>query len=209
MTNRNKLLGGVALAIALFASGYLTRMRTAEVAIDKTTQTHDAKTTAVTDRRADAHVDATAGHVAVEERPRTVARRRRTTETTRDGTTRVTEEEEVEQTADRATTTDTAHVVADAHAVEHQAVTQIVHDQVIHEVRIPATLPRYLVGVQVGGSIPTLLGGAADRQLLPFLPRVVHGTVTVDVRLIGTVYGGVWASTTGAAGLSLRVGLGR
>lgn len=208
MTNKNKILGGVALAIALFTSGYVTRMR-AEVAVDRTVATHDARTTAVVDRTADAHVDATVGHVAVQEKPRTVARRRRTTETAPDGTTKVTEEEEVEQTADRATTTDAAHVVADAHAAEHQVATQIVHDQVIHEVRVTATLPRYLLGVQVGGSVPTLLGGAADRQLVPFLPRVVHGTVTVDVRLIGAVYGGVWASTTGAVGLSLRVGLGR
>lgn len=65
-------------------------------------------------------------------------------------------------------------------------------------------VPRLMLGISVGASLPALMGGTPDRQLLPFAPHALLGTLSLDVRLFGPMWGGVWVSTTGATGLTIR-----
>lgn len=62
-------------------------------------------------------------------------------------------------------------------------------------------LPGWFLGVQAGVALHQ------QPQLVPFLPTRFAGSLSLDRRLFGSLYAGVWVSTAGAAGLSLRLGL--
>lgn len=64
--------------------------------------------------------------------------------------------------------------------------------------------PTWAAGVGLGGHVPALWGGGAP-SYLPGLPAALVVTGALDRRLFGPVYGGVWGSSRGDAGVGVRV----
>lgn len=192
----------VAAAMVVFGIGYAVGYRHGASTVQVAKHDETVKTKDVDHREVDTKETSTGSTISVG--PTTTTRRRSTTVTSPDGT--VTKTQEVEKATTGGTTTTTHNDTKDTKDKEDSVriVERVVHDQVITPV--PAPLPRVLVGVGVGLSIPGALGGDPGRQYVPFLPRVVHGVLTVDARVIGPVYAGVWATSAGAAGVGLRVG---
>lgn len=185
--------GAVALVAAgIFGGGYVVGrgdVRTVTVTQERTVRTKDT----------DTHVAASAAATQTDVKPRVITRWKTRIVVAPDGTRTEEREGERNASAESHTSTATTASTVDVHEREasvHEVITRIV-------VTPPSAL---LVGLQAGVSLPGLLGGDPGRQLVPLLPRSFAGAVSVQRRLWGSTYAGVWASSAGAAGLGVTVG---
>lgn len=79
---------------------------------------------------------------------------------------------------------------------DHETTTIVTH----------ATAPGFSLGLQVGANFPHLLDSADLPNYIPRLPGKSVIGLFVERRLLGTVYGGVWANSRGDGGVQLRLG---
>jgi hypothetical protein len=194
---RWKLYAVVGGAVVLFGSGFVLGRRGRTVIKD----VHATQTS--TNTQAKTTTTAAGQETHTEQKPVIVVKWKTRVIHEKDGSTVTETEGEQTKTADEATTTKaTTSGTTSTTITEGKTKTE---DR--HTVVLAPSLPRYLIGLQGGLSVPSLLGKPADRQLIPFLPGRFAGALTFDVRMFGPVYGGVWASSSGAAGLTLRIGL--
>jgi hypothetical protein len=95
---------------------------------------------------------------------------------------------------------------ADIKQVKNTASTSIVETQktvVVQPLRLSP--PDWLVGVQAGVSLPGLVGTDPGPNYFPYIPTRTSLGLTIDRRILGGVYGGIWINTRGEVGLGLRL----
>lgn len=188
MTRTEKILWIGPVAVLVLLGGYLGRVTAPAKEVIKEKVVTQVKI------EKQAVVDAATTTVA----PRVITRWRTQVVTAPDGTRTETREGERDRSA--ASVTETQHAATTVTATK-------VETREVEVLRIqPALRPTYQLGVMGGVQVPALLGGASDRQLVPFLPRRFAGAVSLQRRLFGDVYAGVWGASTGAAGLVVTVG---
>lgn len=114
-----------------------------------------------------------------------------------------------EKTTDRSQTDVKQATATKAEAVTHAEKAETKTVEVIRTVERTVTVtnsraPGWLLGVQAGGS-PLHLSDGAGPSYVPGLPRATSLGLTLDRRLFGGLYGGVWVNSRGEAGVGLRL----
>lgn len=194
-----KVLAGVLAVVVLFCSGMLTerrrhpaRVEVYEKMVEHTTVQKVVDQDAVRQAVASAQKEwESHRHVVVVEKRLP------------DGTDEKTTTTDVDRKATEDTETQDKTEVK-THATE-AATRDIVHETVRVETRQMA--PTWTVALDGGASLPALLGGTPvyHPPWLPFIPGAVEVGASVDRQVLGPVFVGVRAATSGTVGVRLGV----